>query len=122
MSARSPGFVSIPFLSSFFVATRGRYLIFSNARTNASFPTRTDPRNGRLISAVASNANAINSEKNTTCTPCKNRFCDPNMHDEIMTNTPPIISTNHNTAGSDNAFSSNRVRRQVVIVLSSVSA
>jgi len=74
------------------------------------------------MSAIASNASAIINEKNTTCTPCKNRFCDPNIHDETIVNTPPTTSTNHNTVGNDSAFSSNRVRRQVVIALNSVIA
>ena len=44
------------------------------------------------------------------------------MHDETIVNTPPTINTNHNTVGSDSAFSNNRVRRHVVIALSSVIA
>ena len=74
------------------------------------------------MSAIASNASAIINEKNTTCTPCKNRFCEPNMHDDTIVKTPPTIKTNQSTVGNDNAFSSSRVRLQVVIVLSSVIA
>ena len=74
------------------------------------------------MSAIASNASAIINEKNTTCTPCKNRFCDPNIQDETIVKIPPTINTNHNTVGSDNAFSNNRVRRHVVIALNSVIA
>src|ERR1700753_1971114 len=77
------------------------HFIFSNALTNASFPTCTDPRNGLLMSAIANNASAIINEKNTTCTPCKNLFCDPNMQDDTTVNTPPTINTNQSTVGSD---------------------
>src|SRR5579871_3495264 len=127
MSVRSQPHLNLFFLrSSLRLSTvdyqLSSYFIFSNARTNASSETCTDPRNGLLMSAIANNASAIINEKNTTCTPCKNRFSDPNIQHETIVNTPPTTNTNHSTVGNDSAFSNNRVRRQVVIVLNSVIA
>ena len=62
------------------------------------------------MSAIASNTNATNNEKNTTCNPCKNRFCDPNMHDDTIVKIPPTTSTSQSTAGSDVELSNSRVR------------
>ena len=74
------------------------------------------------MSAIATSTTDTSNENAKTCNPCRNVFSEPNIDDEAMVTTPPIINTLQSTFGSREALCSNRVRRCSVSSVSSLSA